>query len=79
MLEPTAVSNEPNTYDSDLFVLRGLNGCVVDIRPVTWAWEGNAFVFQSTESLDAINDCFASGVLISESVNGVEESSNLFG
>jgi len=78
MLEPTAVSSEPGTYDNDLFALRGLNDCVVDIRPVTWAWEGNAFIFQSTESLDVINDCFAFGVLISESVNGVTENT-LFG
>ena len=78
MLEPTAISSEPGTYNNDLLALRGLNGCVIDVRPVTWAWEGNAFIFQSVESLDVINDCFAAGVLISESGYGAAEDT-LFG
>ena len=69
MIEPTAISSEPGTYNSDLLELRGLNGCLIAVRPVTWAWAGTAFIFQSSESLDAINDCFAVGVLISEDWN----------
>ena len=78
MIEPTAISNEPGTYDNAQVVLVGENGCTLSIRPVTWAWAGNAFIFQSTESLEAINDCFAVGVLISEDWNGATEST-LFG
>lgn len=47
--------------------LWGSEDCMVDIRPVTWAWQGNAFVFQSDESLEVISSCFAPGALITES------------
>jgi hypothetical protein len=34
------------------------------LSSVTWAWNGNAFIFESTEDLNAINAYFAPGTLI---------------
>ena len=67
---------DPGSYGNDSVALRGQDGCVLTLQLVTWAWDGNAFIFESSESLDAINACFGSGVLISE--NGAAADS-LFG
>lgn len=67
MIHPTTPNSEPGEYGVEHVGLRGSGGCLLIIQPVTWAWEGNAFIFQSSDSLDAINECFAPGSLITES------------
>merc|ERR1712226_1120236 len=67
MLQPTIVSSEPGTYGSDEVALISNEGCVLSIRPVTWAWNGNAFIFESDDDLDTINACFAPNTLLSKS------------
>merc|ERR1740121_1074361 len=74
-LEPTASSAMPGGYGNTVVSLVGLGGCVVDVQPVTWAWEGNAFIFESSESLDTINACFVAGQVINPA--GVDQT-NLF-
>merc|ERR1711862_973260 len=64
MIKPTVVSNEPGSYGNDIVVLMGKDGCLLAIQPVTWAWDGNAFIFESSENLDTVNACFNSGTLI---------------
>ena len=64
MLQSTAVSSDPGTYGNEEVALRGEDGCVIMIQPVTWAWGGNAFIFQSSEDLSTINGCFSPGTLI---------------
>jgi len=63
-LELTAFSNEPGGHDNTEVTLVGFEGCVIDVQPVTWAWRGESFIFQSSASLDMINDCFVVGQLI---------------
>ncbi|KAL7541977.1 LOW QUALITY PROTEIN: hypothetical protein ACHAXR_011398 [Thalassiosira sp. AJA248-18] len=67
MLEPTSQNSEPGTHGSALVRLWGANNCMIDVRPVTWAWEGNAFIFESEESLEVISNCLAPGTLIKDS------------
>eukprot|EP00547_Thalassionema_nitzschioides_P013359 CAMPEP_0194260402 /NCGR_PEP_ID=MMETSP0158-20130606/45493_1 /TAXON_ID=33649 /ORGANISM="Thalassionema nitzschioides, Strain L26-B" /LENGTH=1009 /DNA_ID=CAMNT_0039000491 /DNA_START=103 /DNA_END=3129 /DNA_ORIENTATION=- len=65
MLQPTTFSNQPGGDGNDAVALQGEDGCVIIVQPITWAWDGDAFVFESDEDLNAINACFAPGVLIS--------------
>merc|ERR1712194_743549 len=54
IIQSTGVSNEPGTYGNEAVTLQGKDGCVVVIRPVTWAYKGNMFIFESSE--DCEND-----------------------
>ncbi|KAL7545370.1 hypothetical protein ACHAWF_009704 [Thalassiosira exigua] len=67
LIEPTTVNSKPGGYGNKPIALRGVEGCLVIVRPVTWAWDGTAFIFESSKSLDSINECFAPGVLLSKS------------
>lgn len=73
MLQPTNISNEPGSYGNEEVGLRGSDECLLFIKPVTWAWEGNAFIFESDKDLDTINGCFSSGTLITENNDIVYE------
>jgi len=66
-IEPTTPSSKPGGHNNDPVALVGRDGCIIVVQPATWAWAGNAFIFESTESLDSINACFAIGTLITES------------
>ncbi|KAL7547050.1 hypothetical protein ACHAWF_010369 [Thalassiosira exigua] len=65
-IQPTTVNSEPGDYGNDPVGLRGTDGCLVIVRPVTWAWDGTAFIFESSESLASVNECFAPGELLAE-------------
>jgi len=60
-LEQTAASSLPGGYENNAVPLVGFEGCVIYVRPVTWSWEGNGFIFESSASLAAIKDCFVGG------------------
>jgi len=72
-IEQTAVSGLPGGHDNNEVPLVGFEGCVINVRPVTWAWDGNGFIFESSASLAAIKDCFVAGQLIT--VSGAAQSS----
>merc|ERR1712127_525886 len=63
-IEPTTHSSEPGGYGNADVALQGKDGCIIIVQPVKWARNGKAFIFESTEDLDAINTCFAPGTLI---------------
>jgi len=60
-LEQTAASSLPGGYENNAVPLVGFEGCVIYVRPVTWSWEGNGFIFESSASLATIKDCFVAG------------------
>jgi len=61
-LEATTPSTELGGCDNDLVALIGSDDCIIIVQSVTWACDGNVFIFESTESLDAVNACF--GIVI---------------
>merc|ERR1712008_588282 len=65
-IKPTNFSNKPGGHGNPLTRLWGAGGCKLDIRPVTWAWAGNMFIFESSDGLDAINACFSPNTLITD-------------
>jgi len=75
-IEPTVTSAMPGSHGNTVVPLVGFAGCVIDVRPVTWAWEGNGFIFESSASLDVINGCFVAGQVINPA--GADQSDNLF-
>jgi len=66
LLHPTTSSNKPGGHGNDDVALQGEDGCVIIVQPVTWAYRGNSFIFESTEDLDTINACFAASTRIIE-------------
>ena len=70
-IEPTTPSSEPGGHGNDPVALVGKDGCIIVVQPVTWAWAGNAFIFESAESLDAINACFGIGTEITASLDAM--------
>ena len=75
-IEQTTVSSLPGGHDNNEVPLVGFEGCVIIVRPVTWSWEGNGFIFESDASLAAIKDCFVRGQHIT--VAGAAQQSNVF-
>merc|ERR1712194_422329 len=69
MLQPTTSSNEPGGHGNDDVALQGEDECVIIVQPVTWAWNGDSFVFESAEALDTINACFTPGTLITYNID----------
>ena len=66
MIQPTASSSEPGGQDNDPVALRGKDGCLIVVQPMTWAYQGTMFIFQSDSNVDEINACFGYSVLITE-------------
>ena len=66
LLQPTTRSDKPGGHGNDDVALQGEDGCVIIVQPVTWAYRGNLFIFESTEELDTINACFAANTRIIE-------------
>ena len=70
-IEPVTSNSKPGGHNNDPVALVGRDGCIIVVQPVTWAWAGNAFIFESVESLDSINACFGIGTEITASLDAM--------
>eukprot|EP00587_Corethron_hystrix_P002166 CAMPEP_0113318120 /NCGR_PEP_ID=MMETSP0010_2-20120614/12797_1 /TAXON_ID=216773 ORGANISM="Corethron hystrix, Strain 308" /NCGR_SAMPLE_ID=MMETSP0010_2 /ASSEMBLY_ACC=CAM_ASM_000155 /LENGTH=576 /DNA_ID=CAMNT_0000175321 /DNA_START=361 /DNA_END=2088 /DNA_ORIENTATION=- /assembly_acc=CAM_ASM_000155 len=65
-------------FFKEMITLFGKNNCEINIQgKVVWAWQGKTFYFLTSEpqSLDDINNCFAAGTQIVDSI-GPEATNN---
>ncbi|EJK65567.1 hypothetical protein THAOC_13554, partial [Thalassiosira oceanica] len=64
-LEQTVSNGEPGGSDNAPVAISGFEGCVLVVKPMTWSWAGTMFIFESDDSIETINGCFAAGELLS--------------
>ena len=76
-LEPTVSNSEPGGSDNAPVSIAGFEDCVLVVKPMTWSWDGTMFIFESDDSIETINGCFAAGELLSWA--GTGSAVSLFG
>jgi len=66
-IKQTNSNSKPyNTFNNVPVLISGKDGCVIEIQPVSWAYNGIALYFEASETLAAINACFAPETRLTE-------------
>eukprot|EP00548_Thalassiothrix_antarctica_P009548 CAMPEP_0194158756 /NCGR_PEP_ID=MMETSP0152-20130528/77447_1 /TAXON_ID=1049557 /ORGANISM="Thalassiothrix antarctica, Strain L6-D1" /LENGTH=1354 /DNA_ID=CAMNT_0038868245 /DNA_START=102 /DNA_END=4166 /DNA_ORIENTATION=+ len=65
-IHPTTKTGLPGGYGNDPVLIAGVDNCVIEIRPIHWAYNQEGFYFESTEDLTSINACFEIGTVLTD-------------